>query len=377
MSGSRASIKAVKVLMVAPSFPPYRGGVETHVFEVGRRLAADAGRWDVRVLTTDLQGRLPEVEHSEGMRIERVPAYPRNADLYWSPEIYRRVRRADADIVHVQGYHTFVPPLAMMAARQAGLPYVLTFHSGGHSSTIRHAIRPIQIRLLRPLLRGAERLIAVSRFEAGLFADRFGIGARRIVTIPNGADLPPGSDPGPLTGTGDRILSIGRLERYKGHRRVIEAMPLIRARRPAAMLRILGDGPDEAILQAIAVQEGVEDSVEIGGVPRAELPPIIRTSPVVVLLSEYESHGLAVQEALTLGARVVVSDSSALAEVRELPQVVAVAPDAPPAVVADAVLRQLEAEDVPLSSVPALPSWDACAESLSAVYERIVAERRH
>jgi glycosyltransferase involved in cell wall biosynthesis len=363
--------------MIAPSFPPYRGGVETHVFEVGRRLAADAARWDITVLTTDLQGRLPQVEQSEGMLIERVPAYPRNADLYWSPEVYRRVRRADTDIVHVQGYHTFVPPLAMMAARQAGLPYVLTFHSGGHSSTIRQAIRPIQIRLLRPLLRGAERLIAVSQFEAGLFADRFGIGRRRIVTIPNGADLPPGSDPGPTARTTDRILSIGRLERYKGHRRVIEAMPLIRARRPAATLRILGDGPDEDTLQAIAAREGVEASVEIGGVPRVLLPPIIRASPVVVLLSEYESHGLAVQEALTLGARLVVSDSSALAEVRDLPQVVAIAPDAPAAMIADAVLRQLEADEVPLSSVPALPSWDKCAASLSAVYEQIVAERRH
>jgi glycosyltransferase involved in cell wall biosynthesis len=377
MSRIRASSQAIKVLMVAPSFPPYRGGVETHVFEVGRRLAADAGRWDVKVLTTDLQGRLPEVERSEGMQIERVPAYPRHADLYWSPEVYRRVRRADADIVHVQGYHTLVPPLAMLAAKQRGLPYVLTFHSGGHSSTIRQAIRPIQIRLLRPLLRGAKRLIAVSQFEAGLFADRFGVGARRIVTIPNGADLPPGSDPGSVTRTRDRILSIGRLERYKGHRRVIEAMPLIRARRPAAMLRILGDGPDGATLQAIAAEQDVAALVEIGGVPRVELPPIIRASPVVVLLSEYESHGLAVQEALTLGARVVVSDSSALAEVRELPQVIAIAPDAPADVIADAVVRQLEAEDVPWSSVPALPSWDACAESLSAVYERIVAERRH
>lgn len=362
----------MRVLMVAPSFPPHRGGVETHVFEVGRRLAADP-RWDVGVLTTDLQQRLPEREVMEGMRVERVPAYPRGGDLYWSPEVRRRLRRADVDVVHVQGYHTLVPPVAMLTARQAGLPYLLTFHSGGHSSRLRQAIRPIQIRMLRPLLRGAARLVAVSRFEADLFADRYGVGRRRIVTIPNGADLPPGSDPGPLPREPGLILSVGRLERYKGHRRVIDALPIVRARVPGVRLRILGDGPDEVELRQRAAERGVEDAVEIGGLPRQELPPLIRRSPVVVLLSEYESHGLAVQEALTLGARVVVNDSSALAEVRDLPQVIAVSPDGPDAMVADAIVRQLVADSVPSEAIPSLPSWDACAASLAAVYEEVIA----
>jgi glycosyltransferase involved in cell wall biosynthesis len=357
--------------MIAPSFPPYRGGVETHVHEVGRRLASDA-RFDVSVLTTDLSQSLSPRETIDGMSVARVPAYPREGDLYWSPETYRRVRRTEADLVHVQGYHTFVPPLAMLAARRAGVPYLLTFHSGGHSSTLRHAIRPIQVRLLRPLLRGAVRLVAVSRFESELFGERLSVGRDRIVTIPNGADLPEGSDPGPLDREPGLILSVGRLERYKGHRRVIEAMPEVRRRIPSARLRVVGDGPDAARLTELARSLGVLDGFEIAGVPRRELPPLLRRAQVVALLSEYESHGLAVQEALSLGARVLINDSSALAEVRALSQVAPVAPDASPATVAEALVSQLEAPQVTDDQVPALPSWDDCAASLAGLYEDII-----
>jgi hypothetical protein len=57
---------------------PYVGGGETHVYEVGRRLAC-AGI-EVTIPTTDASGQLPTVEESEGMRIRRVRAWPTNME---------------------------------------------------------------------------------------------------------------------------------------------------------------------------------------------------------------------------------------------------------------------------------------------------------
>ena len=362
---------SLRILMVAPQFPPYRGGVETHVYEVGRRLATEPGV-TVEVLTTDRNLRLPEVDVVEGMRVRRVRAWPAEADLYWAPSVASEVSRSSADLVHVQGYHTFVPPLAMLAARRKRAPYVLTFHSGGHSSSLRHAVRPIQIRLLRPLLRGARRLVAVSAYEAELFARSYGIEASRIVTIPNGADLPPGSDPGPQLRTPGLILSIGRLERYKGHDRVLGAMPHILRTAPHARLEILGSGPQEAELRRSVDRAGLTDAVTIRGLPREQLPPLLRAASAVVLLSEYESHGLAVHEALALGARVVASDSSALAEVRALSQARMVPANADDRAVAEAILTQLEAAPVPPGEAPALPTWDACTAALLRLYRAVL-----
>ncbi len=368
MTGARP----LRILMVAPSFPPYRGGVETHVHEVGRRLAEDPG-FEVDVLTTDLSRELPPVDLVDGMHVTRVPAWPRDGDLYWAPRVASEVGRSGADVIHVQGYHTFVPVLAMLAARRHRRPYVLTFHSGGHSSRVRHAIRPLQIRLLRPLLRGAGALVAVSPFEANLFGRNYGVAERTIVTIPNGADLPAGSDPGTRARTAGLILSVGRLERYKGHARVIEAFRQVKDRFPHARLMILGTGPDEAVLRRTAEAHGVSEAVTIAGLPRHELPPLLREAQVVALLSEYESHGLAVQEALSLAARVVVTDSSALAEVAHLPQVEAVPAKAPPSAVAAAIIRQLEAAPVSGDAVPPLPTWDDCAARLANLYRAVAA----
>ena len=99
------------------------------------------------------------------------------------------VRAGDWDLVHVQSYHSAVAPLAMLAALRAGLPYVVTFHGGGHSSRMRNAMRPLQWFALRPLLARARKLIAVAEFEAERFSSALRLPRERFVVIPNGSDL--------------------------------------------------------------------------------------------------------------------------------------------------------------------------------------------
>ena len=65
--------------------------------------------------------------------------------------------------MHVQGIHTLVPPLAMVAAIVRRTPFLLTFHTGGNSSAFREKARRTQFRVLSPLLRRARTLIGVSR----------------------------------------------------------------------------------------------------------------------------------------------------------------------------------------------------------------------
>jgi glycosyltransferase involved in cell wall biosynthesis len=360
--------------MVAHRYPPYTGGVETHVSELARRVAAEPG-FEVEVLTTDLDRALPLREVVEGVTVTRVAAWPRGTDLYLAPEIYRRVRRSSVDLVHCQGYHTFVPPLAMSAARRARIPYLVTLHSGGHSSRLRRALRPIQTRALRRQLAGARRLIAVSRFEGRLFERSLGLAPDRFTIIPNGADV---GLLDALPDPGDReaglIVSIGRLERYKGHHRVIGALPHVRNRRPEARLLVLGSGPYESSLRRQAAEQGVADQVEIRTAERREVPAILRRAAVVASLSDYESQGVAIHEALALGCRVVVSDTTALAELSGLSQTATVTPQAGAAEIARALLTQLEAPALVATDTPPLPSWDDCARSTLGLYRAVLSE---
>lgn len=363
----------LRVLMVTPHYFPHLGGIETHTYEVARRLVGSEVA--PGVLTLDPSGTLPAAETVAGVPIRRVGAWPKGRDYYFAPAIAREIARQRPDIVHCQGIHTLVPPIAMLAARRAGIPYVVTFHTGGHTSRLRNAARGAQWRALRPLLAGAAQLIGVSRFEASVFRDGLGLPPERFAVIRNGAQLPALPEvPAATAADAPLIVSVGRLERYKGHQRVIAALPALRARYPRARLLILGGGPYEGALRAQAAGLGLADAVEIRRIPPAERATMAATlagAAVVTLLSDYEAHPVAVMEALALGRPVLVAATSGLRELAEEGLARAVAADAAPEVVAAALADQIRAPLRPEGI--ALPTWDDCAAQLLEVYRRVAA----
>src|SRR5579862_4535241 len=338
----------LRVLMVAPRYTPHpQGGIAMHIYQVGPRLAR-AGV-DVTVLATDVSGQLPAVEESEGMHILRVRAWPANKDYYFAPGIYRVITRGSWDLVHCQGYNNLIPPLAMLAAWRANIPYILTIHSGGDVSDLRKALRGLHRRMLRPLLSRAAKLIAVSKYEVKLFREELGLPAEHFEIIPNGVGHLPEVPEAPEGATGGTnksslIVSIGRLVRYKGHQRVIAALPWVLKQVPDTRLRIVGVGPYEPVLQKIARKLGVADHVEIRPVPGGDwagMASLIARADLVTLLSEHEGQGIAILEALALKRPVLVASTSALQEFADRGLARAIPLESTPEKVASAVVDQL------------------------------------
>jgi glycosyltransferase involved in cell wall biosynthesis len=359
------------ILMVTARFFPEMGGIETHTYEVSRRLVSQGFR--VTVLTTDRSRQHPEQEIVEGAEIIRVPSWPRKRDYYVAPDIYKRILSSTADVIHVQGYHTFVPPVAMAAALRRRLPFVLTFHSGGHSSLLRNTLRWPQHNVLTPLVRRAVHLIGVSQFEADFFSRRMGVSRQSFSVIRNGASMPLVAVASPETEAAPLIISVGRLERYKGHHRLISALPHLISEKPDVQVLILGDGPYKSELMALAARLGVAGCVTIKGVPpsdRTGMAKLVTRAALVVLLSDYEAHPVAVMEALALKRRVLVADGSGLQELVDHDAVECVDRRAKPQQIAHAIMVQLAKG--PLQTVTALPSWDDCAERLGSVYQQVV-----
>lgn len=355
-----------RVLFVTPRYAPFVGGIETHVSEVGRRLTACG--WEVTVLTVDPSRSLPPSEDHEDGSILRVGST--GGDLYWSPALYRTIRRGDWDLVHCQGIHTLVPVLGMLAAQRTRTPYLVTFHTGGHDSRVRMKLRWLQWLVLAPLLRGAAGLIAVSRFEAALWHRVPGLKHAPIAVIPNGAEMPT-PDPMPEPDR-DLVVSVGRLVEYKGHQRAIAAFRELLKTRPRARLRIVGSGGYESALRRTASRLGVEDRVEIAGIPgqdRLAMANLMAGAGVVVLLSEYEAHPVAVMEAASLGRPVLVAETTGLNELIGQGLARGVPLHAAPSVIAAAMARELDAPDAP--AVP-LPRWDDTAAALLERYRNVL-----
>ena len=184
----------------------------------------------------------------------------------------------------------------MLAAKRSGIPYLVTFHTGGHSIRHRNALRSTQWRLVGTLLRDAVSLVAVSHFEAATLRAQARLHGKNITVIRNGGTLP--KPPAGVTTVPGRIVSSGRLERYKGHHRVIEALPYLMSRIPDAHLVILGHGPYERELHNLASELGVADRVTIAFLPpedRTAMATALAEANVVAALSDYEatrgSHG--------------------------------------------------------------------------------------
>jgi glycosyltransferase involved in cell wall biosynthesis len=364
--GGRTPGRPLRILMVCPRFLPETGGTETHVYEVTRRLAA-LGDFDITVLATDRSRRLPRKDVIEGIAVLRVPAWPRGRDYYLAPGIPAVIGQRRWDLVHCQGIHTPVPLLAMITARRVGLPYLVTFHTGGHSSRLRNAMRTSQWRLAGPLLRNAVSLIAVSRFEAAALTRQARLGDKRFTVIRNGGTLPP-PRPGTLAVPG-RIVSSGRLERYKGHQSVIQALPYVMREIPDAHLVILGSGPYESDLCKLARHLGVSDRVSIKHVAPADrqvMATALAESSVVAALSDYEAHPVAVMEALCVGRPVVGYDVAGVGELIAAGWVRGVPRGAPAAAVAQELVKAISSPS--LVDRAQLPSWDSCADQLAHVY---------
>jgi glycosyltransferase involved in cell wall biosynthesis len=363
----------LRVAMVSARALPLMGGIETHVHEVSTRLGA-AGV-DVTVLTTDRSGNLPIEEKLPGVRVRRWRAYPRSRDYYLAPGLARHLLRTDDyDVVHVQGVHTLVAPTALAAARRAGIPTVLTFHTGGHSSALRGSLRPLQWRLLAPLLRSTTALVAVSDYERQTFAAVLGDTEGAIRLIRNGCEPPlPGDHSAEKPEGSPLLVSVGRLERYKGHHRILGALPAILAQAPNARLVLVGSGPYEQPLRAMVSQLGVTDRVSIRGFgpeQRAAMGKLVADADVLCLLSEYESHPVAVMEALGAGTKALVADTSGLSELGRAGLATTIALEATAEQVAAAALAVAAAPPPPR---PALPSWDDCAEQLHRLYREVAA----
>lgn len=373
MSGAQ-----LRVLMVTPFSPLQVGGVQRYVWETATALLARGVH--VEVLCADPVGDQPALQDRDGLLIRSVPAWPRNRDWCFAPGLWRQIEPGAWDIVHVQSYHTLVAPLAMLRAITLRVPFCVTFHGGGSTSALRNRARPLQRRLLAPLLRRAAALVAVARFEASLFGTALGLPPERFRVIPVGTDIAISAEPeaGAEAEAEDCehglvVGSIGRLERYKGHQRVIAALPHLLRSRPEARLMIVGTGPYEQELRGCAAALGVADRVALTSFTPGDtvaMARLLKGMSVVVLMSEFETHPLVGVEVAAARRRLLVADDGAgLRELADDGLARAVPLDSSGPELAAAILEELE-RPAPTER-PRVSSWGECAEALLALYHEL------
>jgi glycosyltransferase involved in cell wall biosynthesis len=200
-----------------------------------------------------------------------------------------------------------------------------------------------------------------------MFQKACSLEASRFRIIQNGGELPTSVVRSEVIP--GRIVSCGRLERYKGHQRVIEALPIVQRFIPNATLHILGSGSYEGELRSLINALRLEKSVTIEYIApdnRERMSGALGQAAIVTALSEYEAHPVAVIEALTLGIPTVGLDTAGISDLVEDGLVRGVPKDASPTMIAQTLMAALE--DQCIRGSARLPTWDTAAFELAHVY---------
>lgn len=295
----------MNILQVTPRYPPQSGGVETHVKEISERLVEYGHR--VTVVAADAGGKGNRRETRNGVRVRRYRSLAPDDAMHVCPQITKAVRDSDADVVHAHNYHSF--PLFFAALGVGDRRFVVTTHyHGGSASSFRDRLLVVYRPFGRWAIRRADQVVAVSGWEKDQLASDFSVEA---TVIPNGVETERFSTAKPFEWERRYLLTVGRLEEYKGVQHVIRTMSDL----PEYDLLVAGSGPYREELERVARAEGVEERVEfLGYVDDEVLPELYAGAEVYVTLSEFESYGITVAEALAAGTPCVVQPKRALTD---------------------------------------------------------------
>ncbi len=254
----------------------------------------------------------PSAMLDERVRLVHLKHLGGSGYLVNGPIVARAIRRFAPDVVNAHyatGYGT-------LARWNAGYPLVINVW-GSDVFEFPDKGRPFRALLLGNLRR-ARHVVSTSAFMARRTAS-LGKALPPIAVVPFGVDTERFS-PATSKRAGNELVigTVKTLAPKYGIDTLLHAFALVVEQFPHVRLHIVGAGPQDRALNALADELGIASLVTFkGAVPHVDVPPALRGLDVFVALSraDSETFGVAVIEASACGLPVVVSDAGGLPEV--------------------------------------------------------------
>lgn len=358
MGAVEPDVSLPKILLLSEIFPPRVGGSGRWFWEIYRRLPRE------RVVVA--AGQHPQQEafdaaHDVDMNVARVPL---TLDAWGIRSLrglrgYARAYRAVRSLSRREGIEwihcgRLLPEgwIAWLLGKRYGLPYLCYVH--GEETSYGVLSRELGW-MMRRVLAGAKCVIANSHNTAGILCKSWDVPEAKLHVLHPGADtdqfVPAPRDAAARRrlGWNDRpvVLTVGRLQRRKGHDVVIQALAAVRRAIPDVLYAIVGDGEERGALEQFVRQEGAADHVQfLGELVEDRLVECYQQCDLFVLANreingDIEGFGMVLLEAQACGKPVVAGASGGTAETMNVPETGVVVPCEGPEALAEVIVDLL------------------------------------
>jgi rhamnosyl/mannosyltransferase len=243
----------MRVLHVGKYYPPYRGGMESHL----ECLSTELNRLvDLEVIVANTGWRTAR-EVVDGVKVTRAGKVFDLQSAPICPDLVHKIRRAQSDIVHIHWPNPGAV-LAYLASGHRG-KLILTYHSDVvRQRTLAAAFTPI---LRAALKRAAAIIVSSPNYIDGSYVLPEFRERCRVIPFGISADHFDHFDPNAVRRIREQygpriVLGVGRMVYYKGFEHLVRAMVQVDAH-----LLIIGKGPLREPLSQLAAGLGLEECI--------------------------------------------------------------------------------------------------------------------
>jgi phosphatidylinositol alpha-1,6-mannosyltransferase len=271
--------RPLQVLLISPDYPPSLGGIQRLLYNITSAMP----QAETRVITLDHPGAAA-FDSAQRQTIDRVRIGAKRTSLrnaLFNAAVAINPPKWRPDVI-LNG-HVVTGPAATMLARRYGASNVLYTYGKEVAG------RP---GMTAWTLRRSDAGIAVSEFTKSLIIDAF---RGKPLPVPVSV-IHPGVEVPPCAGTPSNgrptIVTTARLrDWYKGHDKILEALPTVLRTVPDAQWIVIGDGEIRSILEERARNMGLGHCARfLGGVSDEERDSWLASANVFAMPTRYPKN---------------------------------------------------------------------------------------
>ncbi len=326
-----------KVLIFSLAYyPKHVGGAEGAIRDITERISPD--EFEFHMVTNRFDSTLPAVEQVGNVLVHRVGITTKNPEmkdlkkfpLHLNKALFQFLAVWEAAALHRK--YTYDIVWSMMA-HSTGVPgglfktffpkvkYVLTLQEGDPPEYIEKKMAPFGPLFKRGFTM-ADRVQVISTF-LGAWAQQMGYRGH-IELVPNAVNTAHFSQQfsqEQINALKEKLqkkdgdvflITTSRLVKKNACDDVIKALPLLPAN---VHFIILGTGPDEEMLRALAKELGVSDRVRfVGFVDHKNMPPYLKASDIFIRPSLSEGFGSSFVEAMAAEIPVIATQEGGISD---------------------------------------------------------------